>query len=74
MERFEALTRGLQIGNRENSNVVPLYPLNDLFWLSRRAVEEDKAVSGLDHHGSITDTRMYVQRLVEIDFGGDIAN
>lgn len=69
MERFDAIARGIQqFASIGHSQTGSFNTVSDLVWLSKRAVQEDKVLNGLDQHGAITDVNLYFQRLLEIGF------
>lgn len=61
------IARGMQqFARTEDPKIGPVHPVRELVWLSRRAVQEDKALSNSDYQGRIADTKLYLQRLREI--------
>lgn len=69
MSRIHEIARGIQQFSRvDDPNSGKLRPVQELTWLVRKAVQEDKALQGLSPDHKISDAKLYFQRLREIGF------
>ena len=69
MSRIHEIAQGIQQFSRvDDPNNGKLRPVQELVWLTHKAVQEDKALQGLDSTLKITDAKLYFQRLREIGF------